>query len=157
MFYCCQDKFYKITKQSWINNNTDAGLHVVIELVGEHIYIKTLCVCVCVCTQDSWGRFFSSSFHAPMPSLTRELDSWIGTHTHIHRVIVYICSPTNSMTTWRPASVLLLIYGFVTGFYIKLSIPYTSFRGWFLGKSLVPASVGGIRGSHPSFFCFSAF
>ena len=42
---------------------------------------------------------------------TRELDSWIGTHTHTHRVIVYICLLTNSMTTCRPASVLLLIYG----------------------------------------------
>ena len=41
-----------------------------------------------------------------------ELDSWIGTHTHTHRVIVYICLPTNSMTTCRPASVLLFIYGF---------------------------------------------
>ena len=30
----------------WINNNTDAGLHVVIELVGKHIYTMTLCVCV---------------------------------------------------------------------------------------------------------------
>ena len=40
-----------------ININTDAGLHVVIKLVGEHIYTITLCVgvcvCVCVCTQDS--------------------------------------------------------------------------------------------------------
>ena len=43
---------------------------------------------------------------------TRELDSWIGTHTQTHRVIVYICSPTNSMTTCRPASVLFLIYGY---------------------------------------------
>ena len=39
-------------------------------------------------------------------------NSWIGTHTHTHSVIVYICSPTNSMTTCRPSSVLLLIYAF---------------------------------------------
>ena len=26
----------------------DAGLHVVIELVGKHIYTITLCVCVCI-------------------------------------------------------------------------------------------------------------
>ena len=38
---------------SWINNNTDAGLHVVIELVGEHMYTITLCVCVCVPIQES--------------------------------------------------------------------------------------------------------
>ena len=31
-----------------INNNTDAGLRVVIELIGEHIYTITLCVCVYV-------------------------------------------------------------------------------------------------------------
>ena len=31
---------------SWINNNTDTGLHVVIELVGKHLYTMTLCVCV---------------------------------------------------------------------------------------------------------------
>ena len=31
-----------------MNNNTDAGLHVVIELVGKHIYTMTLCVCVYV-------------------------------------------------------------------------------------------------------------
>ena len=31
-------------------------------------------------------------------------------NTHTHRVIVYACSPTNSMTTCRPASVLLLIH-----------------------------------------------
>ena len=31
-----------------ININTDAGLHVVIELVGKHIYTITLCVCLCV-------------------------------------------------------------------------------------------------------------
>ena len=41
---------------------------------------------------------------------TRELDSWIGTRTHTHMVIGYICSPNNSMKTCRPASVLLLIY-----------------------------------------------
>ena len=38
---------------AWINNNTDAGLHVVIKLVGEHIYTITLCVCVCVPIQES--------------------------------------------------------------------------------------------------------
>ena len=37
----------------WIKNNTDAGLHVVIELVEGHIYTMTLCVCVCLCTQNS--------------------------------------------------------------------------------------------------------
>ena len=31
-------------------------------------------------------------------------------HTHTHGVIVYICSPTNSMTTCRPA--LILIYDY---------------------------------------------
>ena len=36
-----------------MNNNTDAGLHVVIELVGKHIYTMTLCVCVCVPIQES--------------------------------------------------------------------------------------------------------
>ena len=36
-----------------MNNNTDAGLHVVIELVGKHIYTITLCVCVCVPIQES--------------------------------------------------------------------------------------------------------
>ena len=41
----------------------------------------------------------------------RELDARIGTHTHTHRVIVYICFPINSMTTCRPVSVLLFIYG----------------------------------------------
>ena len=35
------------------------------------------------------------------------------THTHTHRVIVYICYPTNSMTTCKPASVLLFIYEFI--------------------------------------------
>ena len=39
--------------EAWINNNTDAGLHVVIELVGKHIYTMTLCVCVCVPIQGS--------------------------------------------------------------------------------------------------------
>ena len=38
---------------SWIKNNTDAGLHVVIELVEGHIYTMTLCVCVCVPIQES--------------------------------------------------------------------------------------------------------
>ena len=38
-----------IYTKPWINNNTDAGLHVVIELVGEHMYTLTLCVCMCVC------------------------------------------------------------------------------------------------------------
>ena len=31
---------------TWIKNNTDAGLHVVIELVEGYIYTMTLCVCV---------------------------------------------------------------------------------------------------------------
>ena len=30
---------------------------------------------------------------------------------HTHRVIVYMCFPTNLMTTCRPSSVLILIYG----------------------------------------------
>ena len=34
--------------RSNINNNTDAGLNVVIKLVGEHINTITLCVCVYV-------------------------------------------------------------------------------------------------------------
>ena len=36
-----------------MNNNTDAGLRVVIELVGKHKYTMTLCVCVCVSIQES--------------------------------------------------------------------------------------------------------
>ena len=39
--------------KSEINNNTDAALHVVIELVGKHIYTITLCVCVCVPIHES--------------------------------------------------------------------------------------------------------
>ena len=35
-------------RTSWIKNNTDAGLHVVIELVEGYIYTMTLCVCVYV-------------------------------------------------------------------------------------------------------------
>ena len=46
----------------------------------------------------------------------------LGTHTHTHRVIVYICFPTNSMTICRPASVLLLIYGL----YVLISLQRTS-------------------------------
>ena len=37
-------------------------------IAGKHIYTITLCVCLC--TQDSWVRFFSSSFHATIPFLT---------------------------------------------------------------------------------------
>ena len=51
-----QDSFpdlYSRDVGSLINNNTDAGLHVVIELVGEHIYTITLCVCVCVPIKES--------------------------------------------------------------------------------------------------------
>ena len=40
----------------------------------------------------------------------RPQESCVHKHTHTQRVIVYICSPTNSMTTCRPASVLLLIF-----------------------------------------------
>ena len=40
----------------------------------------------------------------------RPQESCVHTHTQTHRVIVYIWSPTNSMTTCRPTSVLLLIY-----------------------------------------------
>ena len=38
---------------AYTNNNTDTGLHVVIELIGEHIYTITLCACVCVPIQES--------------------------------------------------------------------------------------------------------
>ena len=96
-----------------INNNTDAGLHVVIELVGEHIYTITLCVCVFVRKTSEAGSLVVLFIRQCRLLLnkyefTRELNSWIDTHAH--RVIVYICSPTNSMTTCYPASALVLIY-----------------------------------------------
>ena len=47
------DTLFFILLLPWINNNTDAGLHVVIQLVGEHMYTLTLCVCVCVPIQES--------------------------------------------------------------------------------------------------------
>ena len=105
-----------------ININTNAGLHVVINECCKHIYTIALCdVCVCLCTQDSWVRFFSSSFHATVPSLLNNYGlsmslqenltlGYAHTHTHAHRVIVYICLHHSLMMTWRPASVLILIY-----------------------------------------------
>ena len=48
----------KVFSKTWTSHRsitiTDAGLHVVIELVGEHIYtLHNNPVCVCFCTQDS--------------------------------------------------------------------------------------------------------
>ena len=83
--------------------------------VGEHIYTITLCVCVCVPMQESSSLVDShlGRTYCRVERTTKEPASRVlRTHTpHSHRVIVYICSPTNSMTTCRPASVLLLIYG----------------------------------------------
>ena len=56
-------------------------------------------------------------------------------NTHTFRVIVYICVPTNSMTTCSPASVLLLIYGY----YDCLQLSTSSFFliVHFITKSLI--------------------
>ena len=77
-----------------------------------YIHNNPVCVRVYVCKTLEAGSEVVLSIRQCRPLLnkyesTRELDSWIGTHTH--RVIVYLGSPTNSMTTYRPASVLLLI------------------------------------------------
>ena len=48
------------------------------------------------------------------------LKSFAYINTHTHRVIVYICPPTNSMTTCRSASVLFLIYVFTLLIYLPL-------------------------------------
>ena len=52
VWYNYNDRFHTVysnessAAQSKININTDAGLHVVIELLCKHIYTITLCVCV---------------------------------------------------------------------------------------------------------------
>ena len=49
--------------------------------------------------------------------------AYINTHTETHRVIVYIFSPT-VMTTCRPASALLLIYGYYKQTWIQGIMDY---------------------------------
>ena len=83
-------------------------------------YTITLCVCVCVCVRKTLEagslvvlstrqcRLLLNKYGLRVSLLG---NSTLGqAHTHKHRVIVYICSPVNSMTTRRPVSVLLLIY-----------------------------------------------
>ena len=87
---------------------------------GKHLYTITLCVCVCVCVcvyvrqtpeAGSLVVIFTRQFRLLLNkySMSPLGNSTLG-QAHTHRVIVYICSPTNSMTTCRPASVLILIY-----------------------------------------------
>ena len=56
---------------SQININTDAGLHVVIKLVGKHIYTTTLCVRVFMYARLRSPVLFRSSFHPTTTSLTQ--------------------------------------------------------------------------------------
>ena len=74
---------------------------------GKHIYTITLCVCVRVFISKSpvIYRYFSRTL-----SKRTRLRSLAYISTHTHRVIVYMCL-TTLITTCRPASVLIIIYG----------------------------------------------
>ena len=78
-------------------------------------------VCVCLCTQDSGSLVVLSTRQYRLLlnkyglSMSLQGTGLLNMHTHKHtyRVIVYICLQNSSMTTCRPAFVLILLYVFI--------------------------------------------
>ena len=87
---------------------------------GTYIHNNPVCVCVYVRKTPEAGslvvlstrqcHLLLNKYGLSMSLLGNSTLGQAHTHTHTHRVIVYICPPINSMTTCRPAPVLILIY-----------------------------------------------
>ena len=77
-----------------------------------------MCVCVCIQESSSLVDSYLSRTYSVRDGIVgwkellknRTQESCVHKYTHTHRVIVYTCLQNNSMTTCRPASVLILIY-----------------------------------------------